>query len=106
MGRLDRKRALITGAASGIGRATALRFAAEGARVLASDWNADGLAETAAAASGIESQVADVMAGKLDGIPGDTVDPRDARIVDTGEHVMQTVAELVEQGRDFVVGQL
>lgn len=36
-GRLDGKAALVTGAGMGIGRAIALRFAAEGARVLVSD---------------------------------------------------------------------
>lgn len=47
MARLSDKTALITGAASGIGRAAALRFAAEGARVAISDVNIHGLAETA-----------------------------------------------------------
>ena len=39
------KRALVTGAASGIGRATALRFVAEGARVALLDLDANALAD-------------------------------------------------------------
>jgi len=42
MGRLDGKVAVITGAASGIGRATALRFAGEGASVVVADLNRKG----------------------------------------------------------------
>lgn len=41
------KRVLITGAASGIGRATAIKFAAEGARVTIGDVNEAGLWQTA-----------------------------------------------------------
>lgn len=42
------KNVIVTGAASGIGRATAIRFAAEGARVTIGDKNVAGLEETAA----------------------------------------------------------
>ncbi|NVN35787.1 SDR family NAD(P)-dependent oxidoreductase [Komagataeibacter swingsii] len=44
-GRIQDKVALITGAASGIGRATAERFAAEGARLALTDLNTDALDE-------------------------------------------------------------
>jgi NAD(P)-dependent dehydrogenase (short-subunit alcohol dehydrogenase family) len=46
MKRLEGKRILVTGAASGIGQATALRLLDEGASVAASDLAADGLDET------------------------------------------------------------
>lgn len=44
--RLAGKTAIITGAGSGIGRASALLFAREGARVVAVDWNEEGGRET------------------------------------------------------------
>ena len=42
-GRLDKKVAIVTGAASGIGEATVGKFLDEGAKVLATDLNEDGL---------------------------------------------------------------
>ena len=42
MGRLEGKVAVITGAASGMGRATALRFATEGAAIVVADLNSQG----------------------------------------------------------------
>jgi NAD(P)-dependent dehydrogenase (short-subunit alcohol dehydrogenase family) len=48
MGKLDGKVAIVTGAGSGIGRASARRLAGEGASVLVADINADTAAETAA----------------------------------------------------------
>lgn len=46
------KKVLVTGAAGGIGRATAIRFAAEGAAVTIGDINEAGLRETAAMMAG------------------------------------------------------
>ena len=49
MRRLEGRRAIVTGAGSGIGRASAIRFAEEGARVLAVDLAEAGARETARA---------------------------------------------------------
>jgi NAD(P)-dependent dehydrogenase (short-subunit alcohol dehydrogenase family) len=47
-GRFDGQTVIVTGAASGIGRATALRIAREGGRVVASDLSREGLEKLAA----------------------------------------------------------
>ena len=58
MGRLDGKRALVTAAGQGIGRASALAMAREGAQVIATDINEAALAELAQA--GLQTQVLNV----------------------------------------------
>ncbi|MGV0740542.1 SDR family oxidoreductase [Mycobacterium syngnathidarum] len=45
-GRLEARRAIVTGAGSGVGRASALRFAQEGAQVVAADIDLDSAQET------------------------------------------------------------
>lgn len=61
MERFTDRRVLVTGAASGIGRATTHRLVAEGARVVAVDVAAEGLAATAATADGpVVTHVADL----------------------------------------------
>jgi NAD(P)-dependent dehydrogenase (short-subunit alcohol dehydrogenase family) len=64
MGKLNGKVAVITGAASGMGRATALRFATEGAAVVLTDLNSHGgeeaVAECAAAGGKAVFQRTDV----------------------------------------------
>jgi len=66
MKRLEGKRILVTGAASGIGQATALRLLDEGATVAGSDIAADGLDATRARA--------DAAAGRLITLPMDVGD--------------------------------
>jgi len=68
MGKLDGKVAIVTGAGSGMGRASALLFAEEGAKVVCADVSGhekDAAAEIGAAAIGVHadvSQAADVQA--------------------------------------------
>ena len=60
--RLQGKRVIITAAGQGIGRATAIAMAAEGAEVVATDINADALSELADVTGGaVETQVLDVL---------------------------------------------
>jgi len=64
MERLAGKVAIVTGAASGIGRATTKRFVAEGARVVATDVAEEQLAEEFDDVGTVTTVVADVTAGE------------------------------------------
>ena len=82
MARPDRftgKVALVTGAAGGIGRATAVAFAAEGARVAILDRTTDALEETGGAARALGG---DVMAVACDVSAPDQVEAAVARVVE------------------------
>ncbi len=81
MGKLEGKTALITGAASGIGRASALCFHAEGAAVMCADINLDGARDTAAAISEHGGRAAAIL-----------LDVGDAAAVEAALH--ETIQEL------------
>ena len=68
--RLEGKVALITGAGAGIGRAAAVRFAAEGARIVASDIDESSATETAA--------IVGESGGEATSVGGDVVRSADA----------------------------
>ena len=76
MQRFEGKVALITGAASGMGRATAIRLASEGAGVYGTDVNAEGLAKTR---DEVESAGGEMRSGLFD------VGDRDACFASVGE---------------------
>ena len=59
-GRLADRACVVTGAADGIGRATAQKLTAEGARVLACDLNGEGLADLQAEGAAVHTVVLDV----------------------------------------------
>lgn len=69
--RLSGKSAVITGAANGIGRATAELFAAEGARIAAGDIDGEGLDRLRERVEG--------RGGELVAVVGDVAKPEDAR---------------------------
>lgn len=88
--RYENKVALLTGAASGIGRASALRLAAEGASVLAVD----------VAAEGLETLAAEIAAG------GGTVITRVGSIAERDECFAAVDQAVAEFGKLDVLGNI
>ena len=58
-----------------------------------------------AQAVALVAEVFHELAGLFDRIPFDAVNPGDAVFADGGQHVVQAVAEFVEKGGDFLVGE-
>lgn len=116
MGRLEHKIALITGAASGQGRAAAIMFAAEGARVMACDVNESGGQETvemiASAGGDAAFQTADVAsAAQVEAMVAATCTTfggldilYNNAAVWSGGNVDNVVTELDESGWDQILG--
>ncbi len=112
MGSLDGKVALVTGAGSGIGRATARLMAHEGAKVVLVDWNLDGAQETEAQ---IREAGGDAIAIKADVSQASDVEAFMQKAVDTYgkldiifnnagiEGVRSELAEATEENFDRII---
>src|ERR1700747_1266996 len=117
-GRLEGRRVLITGAASGIGRRTAELFAAEGAALILLDCNREGLAEVAretrglAVEAGVTLEASGAAAveqgaaamGGIDGVVNAAGIVIHGSVLDVGVAAWQLVVGVNLNGKAIVVG--
>lgn len=104
---------IVTGAAAGIGRATAVRFAAEGARLVVNDVDADGLERVARQVAGefgtsVTTVVADVSqdadAQRIVDTAVTAYDGLDVLVANAGIIPLGTLAESSPEDWDHVMG--
>ncbi|MBU0724246.1 MAG: SDR family oxidoreductase [Alphaproteobacteria bacterium] len=99
--RLAGKKALITAAGQGIGRASALSFAREGATVIATDINAAALDSLAAEMPGIETRLLDVTNGDAVATAAHEIGAVDVLFSCAGFVAGGTILECDEKDYDF-----
>ena len=105
---LEKQVVLVVGASSGIGRATAVLFAREGARVMAAARRAERLAELKAEVPSVETSVADASnPGDMERLAAETrerLGPVDILVYNTGTNIKdRALTRLTPQRWDMMV---
>lgn len=101
--RLDGQRAVVVGAASGIGREAARALAAQGADVVCADIDLDGAAVTAAGGVGLRPYRLDVLDRAAVRAAPDELGPVDVLVFTTGINVRKRLLDYADEDFDRVV---